>query len=291
MSATIDGARVAKLLGDAPVIESEGRAFPVETRYLGRDARAPIERQVADAAARALRAEPGSVLAFLPGAGEIRRTETLLQGAHRRSRGRRGRALRRARCRCAGPRHRAVAAGPAQGRAGHVDRRDLADHRRRAHRDRLRPVARAALRARRRPDAARNRAGVARLRRPAPRPRRPHRARRLLPAVGRAADRVARRLQHAGNPRRRPVRPGARSRALGRQRSGQARLPRSAAAARPGRRRARCSTELGAIDGDGRITDEGRALRQLPLPPRSRAWWSMRRRMARRDSPPTSPRC
>ena len=79
MSATIDGARVAKLLGDAPVIESEGRAFLVETRYLGRDATAPVDRQVADAAARALRAEPGSVLAFLPGAGEIRRTETLLK--------------------------------------------------------------------------------------------------------------------------------------------------------------------------------------------------------------------
>jgi ATP-dependent helicase HrpB len=79
MSATIDGARVAKLLGDAPVIESEGRIFPVETRYLGRDATAPIERQVADAAVRALRAEPGSVLAFLPGAAEIRRTETLLR--------------------------------------------------------------------------------------------------------------------------------------------------------------------------------------------------------------------
>jgi len=79
MSATIDGARVAKLLGDAPVIESEGRAFPVETRYLGRDATAHVDRQVADAAARALRAEPGSVLAFLPGAGEIRRTEMLLK--------------------------------------------------------------------------------------------------------------------------------------------------------------------------------------------------------------------
>ena len=79
MSATIDGARVAKLLGDAPVIESEGRAFPVQTRYLGRDAAAPIERQIADAAVRALRAEPGSVLAFLPGAAEIRRTETLLR--------------------------------------------------------------------------------------------------------------------------------------------------------------------------------------------------------------------
>ena len=79
MSATIDGARVAKLLGDAPVVESEGRIFPVETRYLGRDASAPIERQVADAAARALRAEPGSVLAFLPGAAEIRRAETMLR--------------------------------------------------------------------------------------------------------------------------------------------------------------------------------------------------------------------
>src|SRR5262245_29344265 len=55
MSATIDGARVAKLIGDAPVIESEGRAFPVETRYLGRDPREPIERQIADATLRALR--------------------------------------------------------------------------------------------------------------------------------------------------------------------------------------------------------------------------------------------
>ncbi len=79
MSATLDGARVAELLGDAPVIESEGRAFPVETRYLGRDQRAPIERQVADGVDRALRAETGSLLVFLPGAGEIRRTETMLR--------------------------------------------------------------------------------------------------------------------------------------------------------------------------------------------------------------------
>src|SRR5258707_7447525 len=54
MSATIDGARVAKLLGDAPVIESQGRAFPVETRYLGRDPRARPEGEVADAVLRAL---------------------------------------------------------------------------------------------------------------------------------------------------------------------------------------------------------------------------------------------
>jgi ATP-dependent helicase HrpB len=79
MSATLDAARVAALLGNAPVIESEGRAFPVETRYLGRDPRAPIERQVADAVERTLRVEPGSLLVFLPGAGEIRRTEALLR--------------------------------------------------------------------------------------------------------------------------------------------------------------------------------------------------------------------
>ncbi|HKS83948.1 MAG TPA: ATP-dependent helicase HrpB [Pseudolabrys sp.] len=79
MSATLDGARVAGLLGDAPVVESKGRAYPVETRYLGRDQRAPIERQVADAVALAMRAEPGSLLVFLPGAREIRRTEMLLK--------------------------------------------------------------------------------------------------------------------------------------------------------------------------------------------------------------------
>ncbi|HEY7231484.1 MAG TPA: ATP-dependent helicase HrpB [Pseudolabrys sp.] len=79
MSATLDGARVAALLDDAPVITSEGRAFPVETRYLGRDPRAQIERQVADATGRALRLETGSLLVFLPGTGEIRRTESLLK--------------------------------------------------------------------------------------------------------------------------------------------------------------------------------------------------------------------
>jgi len=79
MSATLDGARVGKLLGDAPLIESAGRAFPVETRYLGRDARAPIEPQVAGAVGRALRADAGSLLVFLPGAAEIRRSEALLR--------------------------------------------------------------------------------------------------------------------------------------------------------------------------------------------------------------------
>jgi ATP-dependent helicase HrpB len=79
MSATLDGARVAKLLGDAPVIESAGRAFAVETRYVGRKSDAPLERQMAETIATALRAETGSVLAFLPGTAEIRRTETMLR--------------------------------------------------------------------------------------------------------------------------------------------------------------------------------------------------------------------
>ncbi|MDX2290129.1 MAG: ATP-dependent helicase HrpB [Hyphomicrobiaceae bacterium] len=78
MSATLDTARVATLLGDAPVIESEGRAYPVETRYRGRDPHARIEDQMADAVVAALKSEPGSILAFLPGQGEITRTVALL---------------------------------------------------------------------------------------------------------------------------------------------------------------------------------------------------------------------
>lgn len=78
MSATLDGARVARLLSDAPVIESEGRAFPVDTRHVERDPNRRIEEVMADTVLRALRADPGSVLAFLPGQGEIRRVATLL---------------------------------------------------------------------------------------------------------------------------------------------------------------------------------------------------------------------
>ncbi|MGQ3676167.1 ATP-dependent helicase HrpB [Xanthobacter sp. TB0139] len=88
MSATLDGARVAALMGEdapAPVLESAGRAFPVETHYLGRDARAPIAPQVSEAVVRALTHEKGSVLAFLPGAGEIRRAEDLLRNSVRDS--------------------------------------------------------------------------------------------------------------------------------------------------------------------------------------------------------------
>jgi ATP-dependent helicase HrpB len=78
MSATLDGARVSALLGDAPVIQSKGRMFPVETRYAGRDPRAPIEEQTARQVLRALADEPGGILVFLPGQGEIRRAERLI---------------------------------------------------------------------------------------------------------------------------------------------------------------------------------------------------------------------
>ncbi|MGO9475903.1 MAG: ATP-dependent helicase HrpB, partial [Rhodomicrobium sp.] len=80
MSATLDGARVAQLLGNAPVIASEGRAFPVETIYLGRDETLRIEDRMADAVMRALRTQSGSILAFLPGQSEIRRVEERLKG-------------------------------------------------------------------------------------------------------------------------------------------------------------------------------------------------------------------
>jgi ATP-dependent helicase HrpB len=81
MSATLDAQAVTGLLGAAPLIHSEGRAFPVETRYLGRDPAKRIEEETAAAILRALRAETGSVLAFLPGQGEIRRVAARLQDA------------------------------------------------------------------------------------------------------------------------------------------------------------------------------------------------------------------
>ncbi len=78
MSATLDGARVAALLGGAPVVESAGRAFPVVTRHVGRDPAARLEDEVARTVRRALAEESGSALVFLPGAAEIRRTAELL---------------------------------------------------------------------------------------------------------------------------------------------------------------------------------------------------------------------
>lgn len=80
MSATIDGARVAALLEGATIIDSPGRAFPVETLYAEPDPLERLEDQVSKAVLRALRQHEGSVLVFLPGQGEITRTAERLTG-------------------------------------------------------------------------------------------------------------------------------------------------------------------------------------------------------------------
>ena len=79
MSATLDGARVRALLGDAPLIESKGRAFPVATRYVGHNSGARSEDEVARVTLDALASESGSILVFLPGQGEIRRVAETLE--------------------------------------------------------------------------------------------------------------------------------------------------------------------------------------------------------------------
>ncbi|HEY6452959.1 MAG TPA: ATP-dependent helicase HrpB, partial [Steroidobacteraceae bacterium] len=93
MSATLEGERVARLLGDAAVVEVPGRQFPVTLQYLGRgapllpagaNAGADLQRLsqgVVRAARRALEETSGDVLVFLPGVGEIRRIETALAAA------------------------------------------------------------------------------------------------------------------------------------------------------------------------------------------------------------------
>ncbi len=80
MSATLDGARFSALMGAAPVIESEGRAFPIEIVHLGRAAERRIEDDMAGAIRRALAEAEGGLLAFLPGVAEIERTAERLEG-------------------------------------------------------------------------------------------------------------------------------------------------------------------------------------------------------------------
>ncbi len=88
MSATLDGAAVAKLLGDAPIVTSAGLLFPVTTHYRSTQAtqrklwpEQDIAREVSGCIQRALTESDGDVLVFLPGQGEIRRTQTQLQEA------------------------------------------------------------------------------------------------------------------------------------------------------------------------------------------------------------------
>ena len=94
MSATLDGEAVARLLGDAPIVTSEGRMFPVESRFAGRGMPVlpgppfgpggPVdspEKVTAQLILRALREETGDVLVFLPGAKEIRRVQSLVESS------------------------------------------------------------------------------------------------------------------------------------------------------------------------------------------------------------------
>ncbi len=81
MSATLDAARVAAHLGDAPVIDAPGRVFPVETRYLDKAQRQTISADAVRAVHRALDETDKSILVFLPGEAEIRRTEDALNAS------------------------------------------------------------------------------------------------------------------------------------------------------------------------------------------------------------------
>ena len=288
MSATIDGARVAALLGDAPVIESQGRAFPVETRYLGRDPRARIEDQMADAVTRALRAEPGSVLAFLPGAAEIRRTETLLK--ERVDAATDVVALYGALD--ADTQDRAISPAP-PGRRKVVLATSIAETSLTIEGVRIVVDCGLARVPRYEPDVGLTRLETVRVSRAAADQRR-GRAGRTEPGVcyrlwdePQTASLEA--VRAAGNPRRRSFLLRARSRRLGRG-AGDARVPRSAAEgrARRGARAARPNSARSTTAASPRKATRCAACRcRRGLP----AWWSMRRAKARARSRPTSRRC
>ncbi|WP_265530469.1 ATP-dependent helicase HrpB [Sphingomicrobium marinum] len=78
MSATLDSQGFAALLGNPPIIESTGKSYPLTILHEGRDAAQRIDPQMAAACRRALAQHEGSLLAFLPGVGEIERTAEAL---------------------------------------------------------------------------------------------------------------------------------------------------------------------------------------------------------------------
>ncbi|HNE02691.1 MAG TPA: helicase-related protein, partial [Plasticicumulans sp.] len=79
MSATLDGERLCRLLDDAPLVSSEGRAHPVAIRHVAREPEAPLPEALAQQVVRLLAEESGDVLAFLPGGAEIRRAAERLR--------------------------------------------------------------------------------------------------------------------------------------------------------------------------------------------------------------------
>ena len=84
MSATLQPHKLAAWLGNAAVVESEGRSYPVEIEYSPRDDEGPLPPQVAQGVSKALDKTTGDVLAFLPGVGEIQRTKHELEGLAQR---------------------------------------------------------------------------------------------------------------------------------------------------------------------------------------------------------------
>ena len=270
MSATLDAGPVAALLGDAPLLTSEGRAFPVETRHLDRPLPqgTRLEAEVAELVMHALQEAEGGCLVFLPGEGEIRRVAARLEGRipddvrlHTLYGAMKPEAQRR-RDPARGRRH-------PQAGAGDRHRRNLADHRRMCASWSM-PVARADRVTI--PDRGMSRLVTEPVSRAEadqpPRPRGPRGARRLLPQCGpkRGAEGAPARLSRLPRSRRPTLRPLALELALWGGAEGLAFLtppPEGALA------EARAVlADLGALDAAGRITDHGRALARLPLHPR-----------------------
>ncbi|HET6226352.1 MAG TPA: ATP-dependent helicase HrpB [Bacteroidia bacterium] len=79
MSATLDGAKLSALLNHAPILTSEGRQFPVTLNYIAVDEKVPLHLHMARIIKKALGEQEGDILAFFPGAGEIQRTQQLLE--------------------------------------------------------------------------------------------------------------------------------------------------------------------------------------------------------------------
>ena len=83
MSATLNTTAISTLLNDAPLIQSEGRAFPVESIYLPTGTKLPTKKELPSFISKMLiniiKYEEGNILIFLPGIGEIKRLEALLK--------------------------------------------------------------------------------------------------------------------------------------------------------------------------------------------------------------------
>ena len=218
-------------MDDAPVLTAEGRAFPVETRWLDRprDRAEPARGRGGGACSTRCGETEGGVLVFLPGQARDRPDAAAAGAAACRT----GWCFSRCMAGCLRRAARgAGAAGRAQAGAGDVDRRDLADHSRRAGRGGCGKGAAGPLRPGLGDDPARHRAGDEGRGRAAPRPCGAGGARLVLPALDPRRGGRDGGLPAAGDRQRRPGRPGARARGLGGGLAGGDVLPDAAAGSR-----------------------------------------------------------